>query len=242
MLFIAFNFLGLGRWSPIDAMLFVWKGLGLWKRTMVDFIGNLDTQNVYVPDPLPCTSKEYTNWGTQHLSRQLVFTSEFGVGQEVPQLMYVLLTCKWKRLSIDAPSRDVSLSVFLPHRPSNTDIPHIATTLQQLILTDRQRPFNYPNENDDLKVFTILIISWHVMTSWRDVMAWRHTITSHDITCHDKVNLQMPSHLIIKKSCHALMPCPQYFVSYFMTCYDVMTSRRDVLTSHHNITWHHMSW
>ena len=73
-------------------------------------------------------------------------------------------------------------------------------------MTDRQRSFNYPNKNHDLKVFTILVIDsfyscyiqevskWcdaHAMTSrrditWRHVTSWRHSVTSHDILCHDR--------------------------------------------------------
>ncbi len=56
-------------------------------------------------------------------------------------------------------------------------------TLQQLIMTDRQRPFNYPNENDDLKVSDdITTWTWMIFCMlWRhDVTPWRHAVTSHD--------------------------------------------------------------
>ncbi len=66
--------------------------------------------------------------------------------QLIPQI-------RWKRLSVDAPSRDALLTSQYS-RPIDL-LTKTFHTLQQLIMTDRQRPFNYPNENGDLKVFTI---------------------------------------------------------------------------------------
>ncbi len=50
-------------------------------------------------------------------------------------------------------------------------------TLHQLIMTDRQRPFNYPNENDHLNQFFPDVKAPNdTMTSRCDVM-WRHDVT-----------------------------------------------------------------
>ncbi len=76
-------------------------------------------------------------------------------------------------------------------------------TLQQLIMTDSQRPFNYPNENDGLMYIIhhgVILTPWrHGVTSrdvtWRhDITVWRH-MTFHVMT----VSLHGPSHQKYRK-------------------------------------------
>ena len=81
---------------------------------------------------------------------------------------------RWRAL----PRRCPCQYSVLPHRPSNTDILHIAT-----VNYDWQRPFNYPTENDDLKVLYIIhhgviLTAWHHVTL-RDVMTSRCDVTWH---------------------------------------------------------------
>ncbi len=83
---------------------------------------------------------------------------------------------QWKRLSVDAPSRDVpSLSVFLPHRPSNTDIPHNATAWTA----------NYLKSWCHAVGVTFTPWRHAIDVTWRHVTSWHPGVTSNDILCHD---------------------------------------------------------
>ncbi len=73
---------------------------------------------------------------------------------------YTQVNMAWKRLSVDAPSHDVSLSVFLPHKPSNTDIPHIGPWMENHVL---------------FIAFIYSVRSWH--GEERNAMTSRHDVT-----------------------------------------------------------------
>ena len=108
--------------------------------------------------------------------------------------------------------------------------------LQQLIMTDRQRPFDYPNENDNLKVFTIITLWRHGRHKWRHVMTWRCTVTSW---CYvSRLHLSWQSEPAYATSiCKVLYPnysiCENYYAvtswTWRVTSRHDMTSHRDVV-------------
>ncbi len=93
-------------------------------------------------------------------------------------------------------------------------------TLQQLIMTDRQRPVNYANENDDLKPSSFpkdvpkkVMMSRHATS--RHIMS--HLTSHHNLTCR------------MKWQSVGITPKSGFFVQ---TCQNIMVSRRNVTPCH----------
>ena len=99
-------------------------------------------------------------------------------GHQLPQL--------WSDFQIyeNAWALTPSLSVFLPLRPSNTDIPHIATANYDWQTKESENiTFIMLGEMWHNGVTWCDVMPWHDVTSRRDMM-WRHAVTWRDVTPH----------------------------------------------------------